>query len=75
MVDMVEVAVAVAEAEDSMVDTRVVAIVLLLYLEDTLVDTEVGIMEVTEVGTMVVFVEDTGAEAFTRITGDFGDFL
>jgi hypothetical protein len=32
-------------------------------------------MEGTEVGTMVVFVEDTGAEAFTRITGDFGDFL
>jgi hypothetical protein len=68
-------AAAVAEAEDSMVDTLAVVIgvgilegiMLLLYLEDTLVDTEVGIMEVTEVGTMVVFVEDTGVEAFTHI--------
>jgi hypothetical protein len=61
-------AAAVAEAEDSMVDTRVVAIVLLLYLEDTLVDTEVGIM--------VGIVEDTMAgsmvEVFTHI-GDYGD--
>jgi hypothetical protein len=39
--------------------------------EDFMEDTTEG----TEVGTMVVFVEDTGAEAFTRITGDFGDFL
>jgi len=43
--------------------------------EDSMEDTTEG----TEVGTMVVFVEDTGvedtgAEAFTRITGDFGDF-
>ena len=71
-----EVAVAVAEAEDSMVDTRVVAIVLLLYLEDTLVDTEVGIMvgivedtmAVIEVGTM----EGSMVEVFTHI-GDYGD--
>jgi hypothetical protein len=42
-----------------------------MAVEDSMVDT----MEGTEVGTMVVFVEDTGAEAFTRIIGDFGDFL
>ena len=73
-----EVAVAVAEAEDSMVDTRVVAIVLLLYLEDTLVDTEVGIMVGIVEDTMavieVVTMEGSMVEVFTHI-GDYGDGL
>jgi hypothetical protein len=40
--------------------------------EDTMVGGD--IMVDIEVGTMVVFVEDTGVEDFIRITGDFGDF-
>jgi hypothetical protein len=66
-----EAVVAEGEAEASMVEVDTLVAIVAGTPEVSMVDT----MEGTEVGTMVVFVEDTGAEAFTRIIGDFGDFL
>jgi hypothetical protein len=66
-------AAAVAEAEDSMVDTLAVVIEV-----GTLVDTEVGIMVGIVEDTMAVIEVDTMegsmVEVFTHI-GDFGDGL
>jgi len=63
----VDTAGVVAEAEDSMVDTLAV-IMLLPYLGDTMVVIEVGIM----VGIVEDTIEGSMVEVFTHI-GDYGD--
>jgi hypothetical protein len=82
-------AAAVAEAEDSMVDTLAVVIevgtlvdtevgIMVGIVEDTMAVIEVDTMEVIEVDTMEVIEVDTMegsmVEVFTHI-GDFGDGL
>jgi hypothetical protein len=74
-------AAAVAEAEDSMVDTLAVVIgvgtlegiMLLLYLEDTLVDTEVGIMVGIVEDTMAVIEVDTMEGSMVEVFTHIGD--
>ena len=74
-------AAAVAEAEDSMVDTPAVVIgvgtlegiMLLLYLEDTLVDTEVGIMVGIVEDTMAVIEVDTMEGSMVEVFTHIGD--
>jgi hypothetical protein len=76
MVDTPAVAIEVGTLEDSTAGILAVDTMLLLYLEDTLVDTEVGIMVGIVGDTMAVIEVDTMegsmVEVFTHI-GDYGD--
>lgn len=78
MVDTLAVIIEVGTLENSVAGILAVDTMLLLYLEDTLLDTEVGIMVGIVGDTMAVIevdpMEGSMVEVFTHI-GDYGDGL